>query len=745
MTPSTKMTKKHDIAALEELYTNADSCDQDIFAEMRSNLLLISGEHYTKKGSNFYKRLRDTKDLTDQQKLRLTKNHVQKITKTYANNIISLLPGVGIEPKNASEVQDQKAAELHSAIWKDGEDRNNLEEKRDEWCDDFLGCGEVATKCFWDPNAGPIKAFHQKVGEDGQPAVNPETGELEPDYERPVYTGQLVFEDIFAFNLLRSPEAKNMKESPYLIIRKMVNEKKLSQMVGEDEAKKKFIQESADETFVVFDAQRGGYRKAKGEVLVKEYYFRPGPEYPRGYFYIATKEGVLAEGELPGGHFPIAWQYFDKLPTLARGRGPVKTMRPYQAEINRAASKMAEHQITLGDDKLLIQNGTKISAGVALPGVRSINYTGMEPGILAGRDGSQYLAYMQSQILEMYTVMSVAEDGEQEKGQTDPFVLLFRAASQKKKFSRYVKRFERFLVEVCKLYLKLAKVHYPDDMVIQAVGRNERVNISEFKNTNDLCYEIKVKPQSEDIDSKMGKQIMLNHVLQYAAAQIDPKTIGKIIKAMPYANNDEALEDLTLDDTCAKNDILALDRGEMPQIHEYDDHVYTVKKMVARKRQADFKYLDPQIQANYDRAIAAHEEAKVIEQRKIQAAQAELIPTDGYMVTCDIYVSDSKDPAKAPKRARVPYRALDWLIKQLEAQGQSLEELENMNQGAVAQMAQMFTQNQSPPNGMGGMNAGAGMPAGAPNDPRNGNQQQPRNPTNPGPGIPGGWDKRGLV
>src|SRR6185437_12231988 len=112
-----KTSKPRNIGDLNQLYDQADSVDHEVFAEMRSNLLLIAGDHYNKRRHDFLKRIRDSKDLTDQQKLRLTKNHVQKICKIYANNIVSMAPGVGFEPKQPGELQDQKSAELHHSVW----------------------------------------------------------------------------------------------------------------------------------------------------------------------------------------------------------------------------------------------------------------------------------------------------------------------------------------------------------------------------------------------------------------------------------------------------------------------------------------------------------------------------------------------------------------------------------------------------------------------------------------------------
>lgn len=64
------------------------------------------------------------------------------------------------------------------------------------------------------------------------------------------------------------------------------------------------------------------------------------------------------------------------------------------------------------------------------------------------------------------------------------------------------------------------------------------------------------------------------------------------------------------------------------------------------------------------------------------------------MVVVDFYVSDPADPNKT-RRARIPYESLKWLIDKLDQQGQTQDELEKMNSGAMAQMAQMLN-NRSP-------------------------------------------------
>jgi len=707
MTPNTEIASeagteptKHSISELEKLYTDCDEADKELFAEQRSNILLITGDHYNKLRSNYFRRLRDSRSISAEQKIRLTKNHIQKITDAYVNNIVATAPGVGFEPAQASELQDQKSAELNKAVWDSAKEKHNLDEEVQSWVEDFVGIGEVATKLFFDP--------------------------LEND---------IVFEEVYGFNLLIDPAATSFPKARYCIIRKMVDVKKLKEMFPDPEVAK-FIQASADQTYTIFDRGKGAYQRSKDQCMVREYYFRPCQQYPQGYFYYTVKDKVLAEGELPGGLFPIKFKPFKRLQTKARGQSIVKVLRPFQMEVNRAASKMAEHQITLGDDKLLIQHGTKVSAGASLPGVRTVNFTGMEPKILSGRDGSQYATYMANQITEMYNAASVEEKSEEAPTQLDPYALLFRAAHQKKKFQLYIKRFEQYLIEVAKLYLELAKIHFPDDKIIQVVGAKEQVNIAEFKNTNPMCYQIKVVAQTDDVETKLGKQLILNHALQYIGNKLEKEDIGKLMREMPYSNLEDSFSDMTLDYDAATNDILALDRGETPPVHANDPHPYMVRKLTNRMRQADFQFKDPKIQQNYAMRLQAHEEYIAAQGKAIQAAQAGFCPTGGYLVACDFYVqTDPKDPSKT-RRVRLPSEALQWLIDKLETQGASLDQLENVNQENLAQISEMMTGgaqgNVAPAQG----NMGTVMPGGVVDG--NDTNGQSTNP-NPGfnPGSPG--------
>jgi hypothetical protein len=140
--------KKINIEVLNQHYKDADQADSEIFSEMRSNLLLVSGNHYSKKTTNFFAKLRNTQKLNENQKLRLTKNHIHKITRHYIQAITSKVPGVIPAAQNDLDMQDKKAADLNLAVWNDTVSRYNLKEKFNEYIHNFVELGEMCVKRF---------------------------------------------------------------------------------------------------------------------------------------------------------------------------------------------------------------------------------------------------------------------------------------------------------------------------------------------------------------------------------------------------------------------------------------------------------------------------------------------------------------------------------------------------------------------------------------------------------------------
>lgn len=691
---------------LNRIYDDATKIDEKTYAEMRSNILLVASEHYSKKSIETSKNnIRSTSKSSETLKLRITKNYTHRVSRIYKNAILSKAPGVTVVPANESEMQDQKDAQQNKTVIEYLDRQHKMKQRIRDWAGEFVDIGEVATKVFWDPHKGRLRGYEQKVTpEEGIPlfldqngqetpqqiaGYDPMTGQPimnqpAPDKSLPVYSGDLVYEDLYGFNMFRCPGAKKMEDSPYIGVRKMSLVDELKLMYKDDPEKLKFIEKSTDTDYVIFDAEKSAYEKREKWLLVKELYYKPCRAYPEGYFYIWTQSGILEQGELPNGIFPIRWKPFDRNASKARGSSIIKVIRPNQAEINRASSQRATHGITLADDKILYQAGTKLAPGGLLPGVRGVTYQGAAPTILPGRTGDQFSGYINEEKADLFEQAMVGEEASTEQQNLDPYSLLFRTMGQQAKYKEYVEKFEEFLVDVYELSLELLRFYLDDEDLAQILGPREAGNLAEFRKQTAQTFRISVKPQSDTIDTQLGKQLTFNHLLQYIGKNLGQDQLGMIVRNMPFVNNEEMTSDLTINYDNVKNDMLALERGEMPQISPYDDNEYYIKKLTHRMKQHDFRFLNPQVQQNYQQFMQMHQQQQGQKVEAAKQAQAGFIPTGGAMITLNMRMPDPD--GEGTKQVRLPYNAVMDLIKKLEAQGQDLETLEQMNQGALMEM-----------------------------------------------------------
>ena len=108
----------------------------------------------------------------------------------------------------------------------------------------------------------------------------------------------------------------------------------------------------------------------------------------------------------------------------------------------------------------------------------------------------------------------------------------------------YAENFIDFQVQVAKTALNVAKHYYSDEHLVPAIGRDEYVNIPEFRAASPLSHQIIVEEQADDMESKMGKFITLRETMQYGSKNLEKDDFGKILRLMPYTNKEQIFEDL---------------------------------------------------------------------------------------------------------------------------------------------------------------------------------------------------------
>jgi len=676
-------------------YKEALSVDQAQFSEMRSNILLHAGDHYNR--SKTWERLRGKQDLTAEQRIRVTKNHLGTILDGKINLIEAYVSSVVSMPVNPRDDHDHKAAELTQSVIKFGARENDWERLKSVLAKDYVTTGEVIAKVYYDTSKGPLLGYEPKLGEDGEPLLDEQGFPVEG---APVFRGKLCVDTLYAFNTFYDPAAKNWGEARYMGYQHMMDTKDVKARYPDNAA---LVQDSSDQTFTVFGLSNGtaAYSKAKGKTLVLEWYIKPCIAYPEGYYYIGVEGGELQSGPIPAGEYPIVHESYEEFATLRRGVSLAKKLRPFQVEINRLASKMAELQQSF-DTKLAVHSGTKLSTGGFLPGARYYTYTGKEPTVIPGDTGAQYLVVFQAAVEEMYQVAEHFSDSQDEKGATDGYGMVYRSLKAKKRNISKIKRFMGFCERLWSVYVKLAQHYFDEQYFIPVFGKSELVNVEEFKGVSELQYHVQLEAQSDDVDTLMARQLSITQTLQYTSSQLDKNQIGQLIRGLPFGNGEKVASDLTVDTDAAENTILSLDRGETPVFHAYVDASYMIRRITLRMSKSDYSFLDPKIKELYDGVKDAYEKKIADDAYEALLVAKGAIPTGGGMVKANIYMPDADNPSKM-SLAAYPQESLEWLSKALEAQGLSMSLLRNLGSGSAAkEVAEQIPGNEA--QGMGDVN-----------------------------------------
>lgn len=666
------------IKKLNEQFEKGIQAYHSINCEKRTNVSLYLGNHYLKAQQALDRSL-EKQGVDKSSRIRLTKNHIFKISEYMINTILNAGGDVGIFPANASELQDQKAAELHASVWEKYKRDRKFRKLVRRLVKDYVIDGEAVVKIFWNPNLGEIIREEQ---------YQDENGEIK---SKPIRSGDVEIERIYPWDLILPENVKELESSPWVGYQKMIPTKELKEMVPEEIKGK--IQDTEDKTFQIFDPSSGQYQDRKGMSVLREKYTRPCEDHPYGYFEIFNEDVVIFEGELPKDHpFPIKVLGFTEIPTSPRSASIIRQLRPLQVRVNFGASQQALTQMTVGHDKLIMLGGANLQYIGNKRGVEQwkTNATSA-PFYLDGRSGDQFVESMNSAISEMYRIANVPEQGEEKINQLDPQTALYRSMRDKQRFSLYSEKFIEFVQEITEDVLTLKKMYMDEEEVVRAVGRVERINISEFKNSEPIGYQITVNEVDEDASSKLGKHITLSNMLQYGGQIMNPEMIALIGRNMPFLNEEEIFQEQLLDYDSYKNIVLALDRGERVELQPHDNPDYLLPKLTSRTRKADFRFLPEEVKANYAYIVQSLQQIKAQQIQQLKAQQSQMVPTTGSLVPVPVYREVPKaDGGVKHERVKLPYDAIQDLIAKLESQGVALDPVERMEQSTQAQIAQIL-------------------------------------------------------
>ncbi|MBF0315650.1 MAG: hypothetical protein HQK52_19680 [Oligoflexia bacterium] len=641
---SNNSNKTFTVAQLQEMYSSGHAADQSVFSEMRLAGKIKLGDDFQSKSN------KKNENIT-----RINFNHIYYIIKHHEDSIHEGFPRCVATPINESEREDVKNAEMGNAVINWVNETNNAEKKVSEWITEYSTSGEVIVRIIFDRTKGTLVSGHLDEGGNRFRA------------------GEFVLETIVPWQVIRSKNCTRFEDSNFICISRLFSKGEVLQLIDksleglEDREEINKIRADYDNEFKIerkaYDASSGQYYNERDKIEVKEWYFRPTPQKIMGLYVLQIGNQIVKEQELVGGIFPICQTRFAAIPQSPRGKSLVTILRPFQKEISRIVSAMAMIQAG-GQDMIFKHKNAKIEEGDNLVNLRVFDHTGKEPNVIQQNYALPYLDHLNAVITSMYRAAMVSELLSEKPIQGDISSILFEMGSRRKKFSSHIRNFEIFMKEITTKVIELSRYYLTPFHLLKIAGKQERVNIELFKESMD-GFSVKIENTNTDMNSILGKQYILNHVLQYASSSMTPQQLSAIITDMPYISGIEGIRSLNRDMINFKNDCLSIERGREVHVNPYDDHEYYVQAITSRMKERDFEDLPLHIQQDYNNLLRQHEEALILQQRELQMNKG-LLPDTGPLVTVELF---QPDPATGQsERIKLPSDLVTFMYQKYQEQ-----------------------------------------------------------------------------
>lgn len=665
-----KNPKEYTSQDIALLVKDSSQIDRTHFAKVRKNLRFVAGRHFINEsgigGISF--------QGTDGETVRITSNQLKRVTDFHVEKMVGHRPRGKPFPANSNEIEDRKGSELHKSVLDYALNRMKWNDLMEDFAKNDFVTGEVVAKVYFDRKLGNLVAYDQN-GEG-------------------VFEGDICAEPILPFNLLRPPGCSDIRKAEWLCVRKLLHKDVVKSWVtGEKKDKIEYSssgQGNVQTSEIVAFTSDMTIEEFKDHILIYEFFFKKSPNCPEGWYILADENEKYRSEKLPGGIFPIVTNLYEKEATSPRGVASIiRDCLPYQIDLNRIQSHVAQTQMSVGQYNLLLPTGATLGNSIKRGGVKAMMYNHSDPPIeLKAQVATEYLPHMKYciEMIERIGYMNQKQD----KNTNHPRnleSLAYQSIEERQIFSQPVARFERFVQDFCEKVLELARFYYTPGRVVEAVGRSEAVNISEFKNSKPMSSIIKIEAGSERTENSILKSEEAVKLLQYVKDDSIDKAL--VAKAFPHLSKDENFKGLTIKVDTAINRILALNRGEGPFVpDEYEDKQYTLSRIIQSMRESDYKFKNQNIIQNYEMTKQAYQMAIAKEESDKFNESLGPIPTGGPPIYVDRLTRVPGSKTGQLRKEVVDSVSYDWFRKQLEKQGQSQEAIQSAmgNEAATRQL-----------------------------------------------------------
>ena len=590
--------------------------------------------YYTGRQWSHYNRITRlvTEDNPPPWRVRMVLNYVLPTVETLAGKLVENRPGfISLPASNDDDDVEaaRQAEQLLNYLWKE----LNMQVKLHEAVKWMAITGTVFFKTWWDASAGEEYETSDEIQAAIDRAV--ESGEEEPEEKKPKKaktkakkkTGLPVIEVLSPLEVGWDPGAKDIESCRWIVHTNMMH----IDEIRERWEKGKYV--SADAGFDSDQYSQQVLREFSrnintddalmDRVAVYEYFERPSPRHPNGYYAIVAGNIVLEEEEaLPYNDLPFVIARHITVPGKLCGEGVVKAIVPPQKEVNKSVSQRIEAINLMSSPKWRAEKGSVDKSALT-----------DEPGevIFYSRTASRppepipppplSPAHMHIEKEQIEHIQNISGVNDVTRGAASPQMsgraIGLLADLDQTKLGPTVRELESAIERMCSKMLWMWREYMPIPFTLQVTGRDALMEVFEFHRSQIKTTRVRVVGNSmlPKHPSYRREQVMQMFQVGLLGPPQEPETQMKARKLMEFGDLNQIYGDQNRDRYYAREENQILSNGKWSDPKPWEDHVTHIDEHMNFMKSIDFRLLPEESQLAFEKHVAWHYHAESQQQQ----------------------------------------------------------------------------------------------------------------------------------
>lgn len=356
----------------------------------------------------------------------------------------------------------------------------------------------------------------------------------------------------------------------------------------------------------------------KSGVVVREFWARPGSDFPKGKHVVWAGGDVLREDDNPYKWLP--YTMFRGTPAPGRFWPTCFTEQAIspQTELNKTLSQLAENGYRVGNPPLAESRQANVEWS-GLPGERIKYDDTLQNAVPSFVNVPEVPGYVQNRVPQL--IEAIGEQAGQHEvshgnvptGVTAAAAINLLQEADDTRLGPDIEDMEVALGELGSKLLELYGRYYSDNRVLQIAGEDGAWDIFDFKgsmlrgNTNAQVQAGSAMPRSKAA-KQAAMQEVLGLALQYGV-ELDQRSLRKFFTDYEAGGLERLFGDIDQDERQVQRENRRLGMGEQFDPNSFDNHAFHIDGHNEFRKSARFELLSGEAKAAFEYHVRAHEQA----------------------------------------------------------------------------------------------------------------------------------------